>query len=740
MRLTRIWALCSLLLLPTAAEASTTLLNVPLNPKIGPFPSDLLTVADPRQKTGRQVNMPEAPACFDTDPDADFCMAVKQLLNQFDGFSVKPQITLCFSAAINPATLKGAVAMAPADGSAPALGIDQVFYDGIANCALAKPDNVLDQTTEYLLFVSNRVRDTAGNPVVADEAYKSCANGVGSTYCARLARALTKGPIEARQVPVVGASLFTTMSATDWLQKARNFLYAGPKPRRLDVGPKSVFNVSDVQSFVWLPQTNIFQPPSTPISIPVAVLDGVDRIAFGMYLSPNFLQTSGFAPGTIAVTPTGNPTVQNPIPVPGFSAPPGYEGYAPISYHLFLPHVTDPGTRIPVVIYGHGSGDSQFGAPTAIASTLAKAGFATLAMEVVGHGFGPESLTVLSESSGDFVVTSPGRGVPIPDGSGVIVPGFGCLVPGPIAVRDCLRQTAVDVMALVQNIRADGLGLNLDRDRIYYVGQSLGSLIGSLVQAVEPKVTKAVINVGGDSSVDAARLAYGPKRPFESPDLDYLVSYNSSLVIPLQNDPSNPLSGPKFDFFYPYRNRVSQVVTEPGKSVATDIQRAFEVADWINVPGAPLAFAPHFKAKPLPKVPPKATLFQFGWGDLEVANPVESNLVRAYAGPAQPTFATLPVQYFRYDLALAADPHLAFVFMEGAPFSILPHRYLANPSIGEPSNADELLLMLQVQQQVVRFLKFGTTSVLPLFFQNLSLATLPTTRHYTWPIQVNPSP
>jgi hypothetical protein len=160
----------------------------------------------------------------------------------------------------------------------------------------------------------------------------------------------------------------------------------------------------------------------------------------------------------------------------------------------------------------------------------------------------------------------------------------------------------------------------------------------------------------------------------------------------------------------------------------------------MNIPGAPLAYAPHFKLKPLPDVPVKSTLFQFGWGDLESANPVEANLVRAFAGPAQPPFATLPVQFFRFDLALAIDPHLAYVFMEGAPFSILPHRYLANPSIVEPSNADELLLMRQVQQQVVRFFKSGTTGVLPLFFQNLSLATLPTMRHYTWPIQVNPAP
>ncbi len=717
MRQTRIWALCSLLVLPVAAEASTTLLHSSLSPEIGPFPSDLWTVVDSRQKTGRHVNMPAAPACLDSDYLS--CDAVTELLNELDGFSVKPQFNICFSGPINPDTLKGGIAVAPANGNAPAIGINNVLYNSSTHCVLAKPDHVLDQSTRYLLFVSSRVRGPDGTAVVADDAFKSCAGGGGTAYCAALAKALTTGPAEARAVPVIGASLFTTMSATDWLQKARQFLYTSRvKPKVLPAGPKSIFNIADLQVFEWLPQTNIAVPdPFEPIPIPTETLEGVEKVAFGLYLSPNFLDASG----TIAVTPTNRP-IQPFVPVDDDPS-----GYARISYHVFLPHA-GPGAKIPVVIYVHGSGDSQFGAPTAIASTLAKAGFATLAMEVVGHGFGEKSVVRLMDSTGTYKIEAPGRSVPLhPDGS--IVPGDGCQTPGPIAVRDCLRQSAVDIMALVQNIKANGLGVKLDPSRIYLVGQSLGSFIGSLVHAVEPGVKAAVINVGGDSVVDTARQAYG-----DDTDIGYLFVYNAALL----DVAGDALGSPDFDFYYPYRGPVMQTDT----AGVSEIQRAFEVADWLNVPGAPLAYAPHFKQKPLPGVHVKPTLFQFGWGDLEVANPVESNLVRAYAGPAQPSFATLPVQYFRFDRALDFDPHLAFVFMEGATFSILPHRYLANPSVGEPSNADALLLMQAVQGQVVRFFKSGTTTVLPPFFQNLSLATLPTTRrerHYTWPIQVSPA-
>src|SRR4029453_12477375 len=177
MRQPRIWALCSFLVVPVAAEAKTTVRYLPGSPEIGPFPSDLLTVVPPSQKTGRQVNLPAAPACLGSELVP--CDLVKQLLNELDGFSVKPQFNICFSGPINPDTLKQGIAVAPADGSAPATGINQVFYHPSTRCGLAKPDNVLDQTTRYLLFITDRVRDAHGKAVAADDAYTSCAGGEG---------------------------------------------------------------------------------------------------------------------------------------------------------------------------------------------------------------------------------------------------------------------------------------------------------------------------------------------------------------------------------------------------------------------------------------------------------------------------------------------------------------------------------------------------------------------------------
>ncbi len=125
----------------------------------------------------------------------------------------------------------------------------------------------------------------------------------------------------------------------------------------------------------WLPDNSGFASQA----IPLDVLSGVDQVAFGLYLSPNFLDPAN---GTIPTTPTNEP-INGPIPIPGFQT-----GYLPVSFHVFLPP-NPGGGKIPVVIYGHGLGDNQFGAPTYIASTLAQNGFATLAIEITGHGYGP---------------------------------------------------------------------------------------------------------------------------------------------------------------------------------------------------------------------------------------------------------------------------------------------------------------------------------------------------------------
>ena len=124
-------AVCSvLLLLPVAVDAQTTVLFEPSSADVGPYPTDVLTRPDTSQKTGLRVELPAAPVCLGSDFVS--CDLVKQLLNQLDGFSVKPQIRICFSGPIDTETVQRSVRIIRGDGNGRPIGINQIFYDSFA--------------------------------------------------------------------------------------------------------------------------------------------------------------------------------------------------------------------------------------------------------------------------------------------------------------------------------------------------------------------------------------------------------------------------------------------------------------------------------------------------------------------------------------------------------------------------------------------------------------------------------
>ena len=656
---------------------TATVLFQPGDATVGPFPTDVLTVADPQQKTGLRVNLPSAVSC--SSPALSACTNTS-LLNQLDGFSVNPRITVCFSDPIDPGNLNTAIQFVAADGSGTPIKINQTIYDPIAKCAYAKPDRVLMQDTRYLLLVSGPLNDAEGHKVKPDPAFSDCVkNKTGSSYCAALSSLIGQ---QAHNDGLLSAALFTTMSATDWMEKARRMVDAGPAAV-LPAGPVTTFDLASVVGMTYVPQDNTGN--NTTFDIPKSALSGVEKVAFGLYLSPNFLNISGPLAGSISVTPTNTP-INGPVPIPGLppSLPPGF---VPVSYHVFLPPAgTRPAGGFPVVIYGHGLGDHQFGAPTYIAATLARQGFATLAIEIPGHGFGPNSYVAVVGQNGVDVVAAPGRAVPLSPG-GTYGPSDGCIVGGPLAVRDCARQSALDLAAMVHTIQAtQGLGLNLDPSRIFYVGQSFGGNYGALFHALEPAVSRAILNATGGSMVDVSRLAISA-RPLGA---FYLATNNPSLL----NVPPAPPQAYFHDAFndnYVLRDQPVVVNNIPG---AMPIQAAFEVAEWLNMVGDPLAYAPHLKPLPLEGVPAKQTLFQFGFGDLEMPNPTESAVFRAADGLDK-------TWLFRFDIAAQMHPELLGITFPNNPLPIMPHRYLSNPTIfGVPA---EQSVSLAAQMQVAQF-------------------------------------
>jgi hypothetical protein len=354
-----------------------------------------------------------------------------------------------------------------------------------------------------------------------------------------------------------------------------------------------------------------------------------------------------------------------------------------------------PKGGFPVAIYGHGLGDSQFGAPTFIASTLAKAGIATLSIEILGHGYGPRGVVQLTETGGHIaIVSTPGRGIQLSP-TAPIGDTDGCIAPGPFGVRDCTRQSAVDLFAMVRTIQSTGgLGMNLNPSRIYYIGQSFGSIYGTLYHAVEPASQAAVLNVGGGTSVAVSRLA-----PLGRILAEEYLGTNNPLLLNVPPAPSQAYFHDRFNDNYVYRN-TPPVVNYTGAAGASVIavDNALEIADWLDMNGDPLGFAFLLQNQLLPGIVGKSTLVQFAYGDLEVPNPTNSALIRA-AGLQATSW------YFRFDTAAAEQPELLSVAF-GSSFPALPHAYLSNPTLFT-GNAAEDSIALAAQQQVALYLALG---------------------------------
>lgn len=664
-------AACLLTFLGSPAQGETSVLYRPNSPNGGPFPANVLTVLDTRQRTGLRVDLPSDFDVCDSNTGPSVCSNT-DLLNQLDGFSVNPRIMVCFSGPIDTNTLPGAISLIPSGKQSPVIAANQIFYDPAGHCAFAKPDHVLREQSDYLLLVTDAVRGADGNGVVRAPEFTACVEGKPNDYCAALSKAIKQTHLGSH---VAGASLFTTLSATAWLEQARQFVDAHQPPALLPAGIKSTFNLSTTAKIKWNPERSGLPPQD----IPLEALGGVKSVSFGLYLSPNFLNPLN---GTIPSTPTGKGIshLVTPVSLP-LSVPSVALGYVPVSFHVFVPSGPVPHDGFPVVIYGHGLGDNQFGAPTFIAGTLAAKGFATLAMEITGHGYGPLSTVKVTNRKGNVhTVFTPGRGILIP-GNSEIGPADGCIVPGAIAVRDCSRQTVVDLLALTKTIqKTKGLGLHLDPKRVFYIGQSFGAAYGTLFRALEPKVTAAVLSGAGGSLVDVARLAISG-RPLA---IEYLASVNPALL--------NAKGGSDFNDNYVFRDRVPVVNDVSG---APAIQAAFEAADWLDMPGDPLAYAPGLHG------PGKDTLFQLGFGDLEVPNPTESAVIRAANAQSSSWF-------FRFDSAAQVDPQLVTLTYPGVGFPILPHRILSNPTIFDVPS--ETSVSLAAQQQAADYFISGGKS------------------------------
>lgn len=611
----------------------------------GPFPSDRFTALDFRQATSRRVNLPK-PDCATRPSDCEDL----DVINTLDGFNLQPRLAIPFDGDIDVASVDGASVfllrlastLPEANPGSARVGINQVVWDKATTTLFAESDELLDEHAVYGLVVTRAVRDAAGDPVEPSEAFRRFRHDLGRSHdpvlklyrmelLCLLARASHAGVPE-REIAV--ASVFTTQSATAVLRKIRRQIQERPAPvADFGLGPdgaRTVFPVGTLTALVFDRQVTTapgFATSPVPVSLLGVVPGAVDTLAFGRYLSPDYETADKIIPdvGTLF----GVPEVQ---------------ATEPVYFNLFLPAGTPPPGGWPVALFGHAFTDNKngttFGGPFAVAATLADSGFATVTINVVGHGGGSLG-TLTAFPAGGAPVTFPagGRGID-QDGNGSIDVSEGLKAAPPrviIGNRDGVRQTAVDLMAFVRAIEGgvdvDGDGsTDLDPARVYYFGQSLGGMYGTLLLAVEPDVRAGVLNVAGGSMVEVLRLG-GLRATLGQT----LAAHVPSLI---------NVAGITFDENLPLRDQPPVVNDVPG---AIEIQEYVDDTEWVQQAGNAVAYAPHLRHDPFFGMAPRPVIFQFAKGDQVVPNPTTTAVLRAGDLADRAT-------YFRNDLAFLANP------------------------------------------------------------------------------------
>jgi hypothetical protein len=644
------------------------------HPNTGPFPSDVFTVADSTHNTGRRVNLPY-PDCSVRVSDCEDL----DVINTLDGFGLTTRLSIPFDGAIDPNTVTsetvflislGSTRGREKGGAGEVVGMNQIVWDTFTNTLHVESDEVLAQHTRFALIVTRGVRDEGGARVRAMDAFRRFRQIVRGEYKQALLDAIHAARrVGARERDIAVASVFTTQSATAVLEKMRDQIHAGtPEPADFLLGPqrdRTVFNLEEVTSIRFDQQTRVDPPAFTFVNLNLSLIrdtfpGAVGTLAFGKYLSPDYQIHPGEYIPPVG-TRTGRPAVQ---------------GVNEIYFNLYLPSGPKPVDGWPVAIFGHPNGGYKEDPSQFVASSMAARGIATLAINAVGHGFGPRgTLTVSRSLGGPVTFSAGGRGID-QNGDGTIAGSEGLSTAPPrdiVFFTDAIRQTVADLTQLVRVIQ---VGMDVDGDwqhdldpsRIFFFGQSFGANYGTVFLAVEPSVRAGVLTVAGDPlanrQLGAGRPALGTLLDARQPSL-----VNSPGITVLGGRAIGP---PLFHENLPLRNEVplmvsladgtTQVIQSPvinNVSGAMAIQELLENMEWVSQAGSPVAYAAHLRKTPLRGVPAKSVIFQFAKGDLGAPNPNTTAIVRA-GDLADRTL------YYRHDLARTEIPSLpmnAHMFM-----------------------------------------------------------------------------
>ena len=448
-------------------------------------------------------------------------------LNALDGYSTTADITVRFSAAIDPATLAANVRVIQVaiDNATKAtvgvLGIPQAGVDysiGVSPdidsggaTLLIRPLRPLVASAGatnngYLILITDGVKDSNGVAATPDAEYltvrtaaiNDLGGGINPPTCATITNATLNGvcrltyahlaigsqlpgPLAVAPTSVVASFSFSTVATRDTLA----YLALTTAPRTYTVAATGMNT-----SFMDLPGI---------ADIYIGTLNIDDRLAVpATTTSPEVLTTPWQAAGASPVpgidSASRNLTRFNPVPAAGTTID--------IPLILMVPNIAaKPADGWPVAIFVHGFPRDRTDA-LLVADTMASRGFATIAIDMPLHGITPSSAayaqlfaTAIERTFDLDLQINAQFGVPGHDGE-VDSTGVNFLNLSNVLVqRDNSRQAIADIIALIRTIPTidfDGTaGADFNPDQIHVIGYSLGGthagtalgLLGSEVKA-----------------------------------------------------------------------------------------------------------------------------------------------------------------------------------------------------------------------------------------------------------------
>jgi hypothetical protein len=638
-----------------------------------PFPSDIFTVVDAFQATGRRVNLPY-PDCAARPSDCDDI----GYLNTLDGFSLSTRISIPFDGAIDPTTVSDqnvfvisrSSTLAVGEPGGEVIGINQAIWDPATHTLHVEVDEILGQYRQYTLIVTDSITDEHGRAIKVSNGFKRFKEEAPPSY--REYRGRLKDAIQAAgkmlgidENHIAVASAFTTQSLTPVIERIRDDIKSQtPAPANFLLGPsaeRAVYSRASVSSIVLIQQNRVTPQGFINAPFPLADLDvvpgAVGTIAQGSYQSPIYVQRPAATIPTVG-TLAGVPPVQT---------------YDTIYFTVFVPSGAQPAGGWPVMLTS-GLGYRHQGTP-ALAATWASRGIATISIAAEGFGFGPlGSLRTNFTDGTSLTIPDAGRSYD-QDGNNLIATDEGTSAVGDrlwtVGVSDTHKQTVIDLLQLVRVIEVgmdvDGDGsADLDASRISFHGQSAGGRHGTMLAALDPSVNLVTISGCCGTSPEYGRWnvnqrsGLGRQLAARVPSLinaDGLTAIDGVAVAPPYYNENKPL-----------RNRPTVVNTVTG---AIEIQEAFEMREWGQLAGtnSSLSWMPYLTVRPLAGNSPKTVAVYVFKSDQAAVNPSASE--------AMINSDLLPnTLYYRHDLAFAQDPTMPknphmFILMPNSPNALV---------------------------------------------------------------------